>query len=309
MISNCGHDENGRYAGGKAGDQTGTEYQIREWYSRPWDVVLRCTDPSVRLVIIQLARDAANNDKVGYDQGTKGNTEDRYTFWLQLQESGYYPANIKTACETDCSNSTLCIVKAAGYLLDEPKLKEISIYGYTGNIEKILLDTGFFKALRDEKYLNSADFLLGSDILLCTGHHVCINLDDGPQISQGVWYESRIAVGQQGLTVLADGLNLRQGPSTAYKLNGSVKKGTRLYPSGKAYYLGKLWFHCSAGWFSGNYCTGWIQEENNRWWYLEEGGKYPAGTIKEINGHDYVFDRQGWMITADRISADGQVCS
>lgn len=25
-ISNCGHDERGRYAGGKAGDQTGTEY-------------------------------------------------------------------------------------------------------------------------------------------------------------------------------------------------------------------------------------------------------------------------------------------
>ena len=35
-ISNCGHDENGRYTGGKAGDQTGTEYQIMNWYSRPW---------------------------------------------------------------------------------------------------------------------------------------------------------------------------------------------------------------------------------------------------------------------------------
>ena len=28
MISNCGHDENGRYSGGKAGDQTGTEWQV-----------------------------------------------------------------------------------------------------------------------------------------------------------------------------------------------------------------------------------------------------------------------------------------
>lgn len=28
MISNCGHDENNRYSGGKAGDQTGTEYRI-----------------------------------------------------------------------------------------------------------------------------------------------------------------------------------------------------------------------------------------------------------------------------------------
>lgn len=27
MISNCGHDERGKYSGGKAGDQTGTEWQ------------------------------------------------------------------------------------------------------------------------------------------------------------------------------------------------------------------------------------------------------------------------------------------
>ena len=25
MISNCGHDERGKYSGGKAGDQTGTD--------------------------------------------------------------------------------------------------------------------------------------------------------------------------------------------------------------------------------------------------------------------------------------------
>lgn len=41
MISNCGHDENGRYSGGKAGDQTGTEWQVINWYSRPWKCVLR----------------------------------------------------------------------------------------------------------------------------------------------------------------------------------------------------------------------------------------------------------------------------
>ena len=28
MISNCGHDENNRYSGGKTGDQTGTESDI-----------------------------------------------------------------------------------------------------------------------------------------------------------------------------------------------------------------------------------------------------------------------------------------
>ena len=39
MISSCGHDENNKYKGGKAGDQTGTEYYLRTWYkpSYGWD--------------------------------------------------------------------------------------------------------------------------------------------------------------------------------------------------------------------------------------------------------------------------------
>ena len=41
MISNSGSDENGKYSGGQAGDQTGKEWQIRSWYNRPWNYVLR----------------------------------------------------------------------------------------------------------------------------------------------------------------------------------------------------------------------------------------------------------------------------
>ena len=262
-------------------------------------------------MIASLATDAAQNDKIGYDQGTKGNTDDRYSFWKQLTISEYYPKNIKTACETDCSNSTLSIVKAVGYLLDIDALKKVSIYGYTGNLESILLNTGLFKALRDSKYLKSDDNLYAGDILLCTGHHVTINVTDGPGAEQGGWYESKIAVGQAGLKVLASELNLRKGPSTAYKTCGQAKKGDSLYPSGKAYYLGKLWFHCSAGWFSGAYVEGWIEAENGRGWYIEEGGNYPKSTVKTIKGQDYsyqfAFDKDGWMITADRIAADGHV--
>lgn len=307
MISNCGHDENGSYAGGRAGDQTGTEYQLRSWYDRPWDVCLRCTDQTVRKMIASLATDAAQNDKIGYDQGTKGNTDDRYSFWKQLTISGYYPKNIKTACETDCSNSTLSIVKAVGYLLDIDALKKVSIYGYTGNLESILLNTGLFKALRDSKYLKSDDNLYAGDILLCTGHHVTINVTDGASIQKGEWYESRITVGLNGLVVLADQLNLRAGPGTVYKKVGTAKKGTLLFPSGKTYYLGKLWFHCSAGWFSGSYEEGWIQEENNRWWYLQNGGVWPKSEVMKIGDQEYAFDSQGWMITADRIAPDGHI--
>ena len=302
MISNCGHDENGKYNGGKAGDQTGTEYQIKPWYSRPWDVCIRCTDPSIRKLMVKLATDAAENNMIGYDQG------DRYSFWAQLKKSGYYPAQVSEPCETDCSCSTLSIIKAVGYLLDIPELQNVSIYGYTGNLEEILLKTGYFKAIRDKKYLDSEDYILGGDVLLCTGHHVCINLTDGGRANMDGWYESRIKVGQNGMLILADELNLRLGPSIAYCRVGSVHKGDRVFPSGKAYNSGELWFHCSAGWFSGKYVESWIQEENERWWYITEGAKYPAAVVQEIDGAYYAFDKAGWMITADRIAADGHIC-
>lgn len=67
-ISNSGSDENGSYAGGQAGDQTGKEWRMRDWYDRPWKCVLRYPDQKVALKIAQLAIDAALNDRIGYDQ-------------------------------------------------------------------------------------------------------------------------------------------------------------------------------------------------------------------------------------------------
>ena len=72
MISNCGHDENGKYSGGAAGDQTGTEWEIRTWYNRPWNCVLRHPDRNVGNMLADLARKAAQNNLVGYDQNQRG---------------------------------------------------------------------------------------------------------------------------------------------------------------------------------------------------------------------------------------------
>ena len=37
-ISNSGYDENRKTKGGKAGDQTGHEWKIINWYNRPWNI-------------------------------------------------------------------------------------------------------------------------------------------------------------------------------------------------------------------------------------------------------------------------------
>ena len=68
LISNSGHDENGKYSGGKAGDQTGTEWALIPWYNRPWKCVLRHPDAKVRAKLAELGIKAAKNDLVGYDQ-------------------------------------------------------------------------------------------------------------------------------------------------------------------------------------------------------------------------------------------------
>lgn len=177
MISNCGHDENGKYFGGRSGDQTGSEWEIRSWYNRPWNYVFRHPEPEVQDMIATLAEEAAKNDLIGYDQ------KQRITFWQRLQSCGYRPANIKTACETDCSAGVAAIVKAVGFLMGVQDLQEVSASMYTGNEHDTLQAAGF-ETLTADKYLNSDRYLLRGDILLCEGHHTAINLTDGAAAGQ-----------------------------------------------------------------------------------------------------------------------------
>lgn len=172
MISNSGHDERGKYSGGTAGDQTGGEWSRIAWYNRPWTVVLRHPDPSVRGLIAQLAGEAADNPHIGYDQG------ERWTFWNHLKEAGYFPSAIQRNCEADCSAGVAAIVKAAGYILGLSRLQSVTPDMYTG-VERRVLTSAGFADLTDSKYLTSDQYLLPGDILLYENHHTAINLSYG----------------------------------------------------------------------------------------------------------------------------------
>lgn len=125
------------------------------------------------VTIAEMATQAANNNMIGYDQGTAGNSNDRYTFWEQLAANGYDPSKIKKPCETDCSQSTASIVKAVGYRLNKPKLKAVSVYLTTYNMRSAFKTAGA-KVLTDQKYLTSGTCLKPGDILLNDNHHVAI---------------------------------------------------------------------------------------------------------------------------------------
>jgi hypothetical protein len=218
MISNCGHDENNKYSGGNAGDQTGTEWAVIAWYNRPWKCVLRHPDEKVRKMIADMARAAANNNNVGYDQSQ------RYTFWENLKDSNYDPAKITVKCEADCSSGVAAIVKGAGYRLGIQKLKDVSIYLYTGNMRAGLKAAGF-EVLTDSKYLTSDAYLLEGDIILNDSHHVTTNLTTGSKVSgtasaattssAKVEYAEKFDKNLAGTyKVTASELNLRTGAGT-----------------------------------------------------------------------------------------------
>ena len=179
MIANCGSNEFGSGYGGQAGDQTGNEYRVRTWYSRPWNCVLRYPDLQKAIVIAQVSRDAANNNNIGYDMGQ------RMTFYNQLKAVGWNPASITTPCESDCSASTSACIIAAGHKTGDSRLMSISP-SLTTYVMRSSLKAAGFMLLTDSRYLSSDAYLLPGDILLNDNAHVAVNLDSGPNSGESV---------------------------------------------------------------------------------------------------------------------------
>lgn len=241
-ISNCGHDENNRYRGGKAGDQSGTEYYLSTWYNRPWTCVLRYPDAAVRDHIAILAIDAALNNNIGYDQSQ------RTTFWTQLKAAGYDPSAIKVKCEADCTSSTAAIVKAVGFIMDIPALQRVSINTSSRNMRVNFKNAGF-AVLTDKKYLTSGDYLLPGDILLYEDHHAAINVTRGSKTGNEGYLGT--------VTVTGRNVYVRIGPSVDYAPLGVAHAGEQYSylneqsSAGNGWY--KIAFKSHTGWISRKY--------------------------------------------------------
>ena len=213
LISNSGHDENNRYSGGKAGDQTGTEWYLRTWYKRPWNCVLRHPNANVRATIADLGVKAARNNKIGYDQSQ------RNTYWSQLQKVGYDPSKITVACEADCSAGVIANVRATGYLLNIEALKNINA-SYTGNMRSGFKNAGF-QVLTDSKYLTSPDYLLPGDILLNDAYHTATNIEKGRYATENTGNASKPVSSGTSSTSIAE-------RKSGYMFNPSiVRKGSK----------------------------------------------------------------------------------
>lgn len=265
MIANAGHDENGKYHGGKAGDQTGGEYCIRSWYPRPWSGVLRAKKANVREVIADVGEKGAKNNNVGYDQ------YQRLTLHTENAKVGWHPEKITTKCETDCTASAMDAAVAAGHRCGVKALTTIPTSTYSGNIVKNFKATGEFEWLTDSKYRTSDKYLLRGDILVYENHHAAINLTTGSAVSSSSSSSkpstsspaSYYKVGKV-YTVQVNNLNVRTCAGTNYakkskkqltadaqkhcNSSGQLMKGTRTTCKAVKTVGSNVWVQIPSGW-------------------------------------------------------------
>ena len=212
-LGSSSKDENGSYRGGQAGDQTGAEVHIQNWYDGGWHSVIRPKSAAIAEKIAVACEKACNNNKIGYDQW------ERNSLYAEAQKVGMDFSKITTPCECDCSSlvSTCCI--AAGM--------PASIFYAGGNMRTThtLIDacnaTGQFTVLTSSNYTKSKDYLKRGDILLSTGHTVIV-LSDGDKVGQIATIT--ITAETYRVKVNVNKLNIRSGPSSNYVIVTQVKQ-------------------------------------------------------------------------------------
>lgn len=173
MIAQASIGGNGQVYDPNPGNQTGKELNIKPWYSRPWNCVLRHPDFTKAQKIAILQRDACKNPNIGYDWNR------RTTYYTQLSKVNWNPSAITTRCDTDCSALTCANINACGHLTNDTRLASLGQLS-THSMRSALQQIGF-NLLTDSRYLTSDQYLLPGDVLLNDGAHVAVNLDSGPK--------------------------------------------------------------------------------------------------------------------------------
>ena len=228
-IGHASSDENNKAKGGKAGDQTGKELVIQDWYRRNWTTVFRAKDCKVAEKIAQSMETACVNSNIGYDQGQ------RLTLYEQAKALNWNISKINKKCECDCSSLVSVCVNAAGIAVSKDM--------YTGNQKSMLSSTNKFEILEDSKYLVKQDYLKRGDILLGSGHTAVVVSNNKCllEIEKAKSFSSSYAGTYK---VTASSLNIRSGAGTAKSVLKIVPKGTEVRCYGYyTKYLDTIWLY------------------------------------------------------------------
>ena len=257
IIGHASGDERGKLRGGKAGEQNGREVYTRNWYNRPWTYVIEFIDPEMAEKAAYCMERACANVNIGYNQ------DKRNTLLVEARKYGYDPGKVTKKVDTDCSALVALCCMYAG--IPEEALKSGNNSAYTGNLRTLLKKTGKVRIYTDKKRLTSGNYNHRGAILLNEGHHVAIQLTDGPNVSPRIKKEdskketsgsiaTSSPAGASTTTtvttesigeVTSEGLNIRSKAGTDNKVVGTLKKGDYVYitkeQDGWAYVNGEGW--------------------------------------------------------------------
>lgn len=166
LIAHASSDENKNAKGGKAGDQTGKEVCIREWYNKPWNVVIRFTDATMANKVADCMEMACKNEQIGYDQ------LQRNTLLNKARKYNYNVSKVTEPCETDCSALVSVACMYAG--IPESTLTLNGNCATTRTLRQILKSTGEVEIYTTPLYTAKSDRLKRGDIVLKEGSHVAV---------------------------------------------------------------------------------------------------------------------------------------
>ncbi|MDO4493824.1 MAG: NlpC/P60 family protein [Clostridia bacterium] len=191
-IGHAVMNENGGARGGVAGDSTGKEIRIQQWYDRTggWQIYLEPKERALGDLAAEWMEKICGDARFGYDQA------DRWSGYKEIKKRGFDGAK---PSDFDCSSLVIsCYILAGVDLLPT---------GYTQNMARYLMNTGLFNEYTDEEHLRGTELLRRGGVLIAPGKHTCMVLDDGERI--GADTETPVA---DKLTVKGGSVRVRTHP-------------------------------------------------------------------------------------------------
>ena len=234
LIGHAAQDENGSIEGPTHGDQTGKEICTREWYDRKngWGVYLECLNPEMANRAAEYMEQICADDHFGYSQ-----THRWYGYKSIESNDGVAGAE----GDFDCSSLVISCYIFAGL--------DIQPTGYTGNLERIFMNTGRFRSYSDAAHLKSGNLSTRGGIYLAPDAHVAMVLSNSDMITDEPLASPAPSIAPPYVETFGK-VRVRTGPGTQYD---------KIYTthSEKLPYLGT---DADTGWHAveTEYGTGWV---------------------------------------------------
>jgi len=235
----------------KAGDQTGREVFIRNWYPYEWDGIIHCTDTEIAKKAVDVAVKLANSNLVGYDQS------ERNTLYKALKSNGWdVDKYIKSGkcTETDCSAFVY-----ACYCCVVPSLRSDSNAPIVPQLKSKFTKLDIFKWYTAKRFRNTDTDLRAGDILVNTDAHAIMAIETGSSYKGSQSSKKTTSVRKTvkasksaskfdkaiaGTYKTTDALNLRDGAGTKYKVLTCMPNKIKVSNYGYYSYVGNTkWYY------------------------------------------------------------------